>query len=360
LKGDKGRGLLAHVGLLLSSDGKRSPLGVAHLETVVRRQRKGRSKRNSEERESLRWNRGAQAVYEQLPQAICVMDREADIFALIEEMRVRGQDFVIRAAQNRATADGPLWAAVDGAELIATREVELQARAQRSSSKAKTRFPARTVRRAALEIRSRAVVLRSPNSTRDPSAGLNATSLALNLVQVIEPQPPPGETAVEWILLTSLPIGTTAEVEFVVDSYRARWVIEEFFKALKSGCALEKRQLESVHSVQNVLAVSIPIAWLLLSLRNLSRDEPDSPAATLVSPLMLQALRLLYLQRTHKPLPDELTYKQLTWAIAALGGHIKNNGEPGFLVLGRGMADLIQATDLLQAMAIGRQDVINL
>jgi hypothetical protein len=28
-------------------------------------------------------------------------------------------------------------------------------------------------------------------------------------------------------------------------------------------------------------------------------------------------------------------------AIAALGGHIKNNGDPGWLVLGRGLHDLL-------------------
>lgn len=170
-------------------------------------------------------------------------------------------------------------------------------------------------------------------------------------MHIIEPHPPKGEEPIEWKLLTSLPIDTEAELDFIVDTYRARWVIEEFFKALKSGCAIEKRQLESVRSVTNALAISLPIAWLLLRLRNLSRDEPDRPATGLLPPPMLACLRVLYEKRRHKTLPKTPSCKQLAWAIAGLGGHITNNGEPGLLVLGRGLSDLLFATDV--AIALG-------
>jgi IS4 transposase len=47
------------------------------------------------------------------------------------------------------------------------------------------------------------------------------------------------------MLYTSEPIDTAEQLLTIVDQYRSRWVIEEFFKALKTGCAFEKRQLES-------------------------------------------------------------------------------------------------------------------
>src|SRR3954469_21374678 len=59
----------------------------------------------------------------------------------------------------------------------------------------------------------------------------------------VRESPPVGETAIEWMLFTSEPIGTLAEIEAVVAHYPARWIIEEYFKALKTGCAFEKRQL---------------------------------------------------------------------------------------------------------------------
>lgn len=43
-----------------------------------------------------------------------------------------------------------------------------------------------------------------------------------------------------------------------MDAYRARWVIEEFFKALKTGCNFERRQLESFQSLRIALAIFLP------------------------------------------------------------------------------------------------------
>lgn len=357
LKGDKGRGLLAHVGLALSADGKRTALGVLHLETIVRRDsaRSRQAESSEREPESRRWGRGASSVHALLPRAICVMDREGDIFELIEQMSGRGQDFVIRAAQNRNTVQGLLLDMLDAAALVTTRTIQLRERPHRKGAR---RSPARSAHTAQLQIRALSVSLRSPNSARNANALERSDSLRVNMVHVVEPEPPAGEQPLEWVLLTSLPVETVLEVDFVVDSYRARWMIEELFKALKSGCALEKRQLESVRSMTNVLAVSLPIAWLLLALRASSRDQPDRPATTLLSPTMLQALRLLHLKRAGKPLAEQLTVKDVTWAIAGLGGHIKNNGDPGFLVLGRGMADLIKATELLELLGT-EKDVIN-
>jgi hypothetical protein len=347
---EKGRGLLAHVGLAVNP-WTREPLGVLGCETVVRREKKTRSKQahGAADSESLRWHRGVKAVHELLPEAICVMDREADIFSLVAEMKGRNQDFVIRASQNRATPEGRLWDLLDDTELVTTRKLDLPERKPRNRKSARKRHPPRSAHTAILEVRARRVTLRSPASNTGDDSRQNAT-VELNLVHVIERDAPRGDEPVEWVLLTRLPIATPEDVDFIVDAYRARWVIEEFFKALKSGCAIEKRQLESVRSVTNALAVSLPIAWLLLRLRHLSRDTPDAPATKLLSPLMMTCLRVMLLERTRKSLPKRPTCKQLTWAIAALGGHIKNNGEPGLIVLGRGLAKLLAAAEVTAAM----------
>jgi len=80
-------------------------------------------------------------------------------------------------------------------------------------------------------------------------------SLCVNVVYVWEVNAPPGEDPVEWRLITSEPIDTLAQVLRVVDIYRTRWLIEEFFKALKTGCAYEKRQLESLQTLLVALAL---------------------------------------------------------------------------------------------------------
>jgi hypothetical protein len=345
------RGLLAHVGLAVDPN-TREPLGVLHCETVVRhgKTKKRKQARGAADSESLRWNRGVAAVHPLLPEAICVTDREGDIFTLVADMDGRDQDFVIRAAQNRVTPDGPLWELVDDAELVTTRDLDLPERRQHKRKPNRKLHPGRSAHRATLELHARRVTLQTPHATRKRRSHERVQHIEVNLVHIIERDPPAGDEPVEWVLLTSLPISTKRDVDFIVDAYRARWVIEEFFKALKSGCAIEKRQLESVRSITNALAVSLPIAWLLLRLRHLSRDEPERPATKLLSPLMMTCLRVLFVERTRKKLAARPTSRAMTWAIAALGGHIKNNGEPGLIVLGRGLAKLLAATDVAAAL----------
>jgi hypothetical protein len=80
--------------------------------------------------------------------------------------------------------------------------------------------------------------------------------VTLNLVRVQEVNVPEGDEPIEWRLWTSLPIDTAEQICEVVDAYRGRWVVEEFFKALKTGCAFEERQLQSRESLLNALASS--------------------------------------------------------------------------------------------------------
>ena len=72
-----------------------------------------------------------------------------------------------------------------------------------------------------------------------------AERLTVNVVDVFEPQPPLDEEPIAWTLLTSQPIDTVEQQIAIVDIYRARWLIEEFFKAVKTGCDYEAKQLES-------------------------------------------------------------------------------------------------------------------
>jgi hypothetical protein len=136
-------------------------------------------------------------------------------------------------------------------------------------------------------------------------------------------------------------VASPEQVLAVVDAYRGRWVIEEYFKALKSGCAIEKRQLESSAGLQNTLAVFIPIAWRLLQLRTLSRDAAATPAGGLLSPVQLVCLQLALGKRGRPLLPETPTARDVMLGIAGLGGHIKNNGDPGWIVLGRGLDRLL-------------------
>ncbi len=57
---------------------------------------------------------------------------------------------------------------------------------------------------------------------------------------------PEDDVAVEWLLLTSLPIATLDDVRTNIQYYCTRWMIEIFNRVLKSGCRVEKRRFEEV------------------------------------------------------------------------------------------------------------------
>lgn len=138
-------------------------------------------------------------------------------------------------------------------------------------------------------------------------------------------------------MLTSLPIHDDAAILYAVDCYRAGWTIEEYFKALKTGCQFERRQLASAHSLLNALAILAPVAWRLLLLRHLARAEPTAPAADALTEKQLEVLGAV----AKKPLRPRPNAREAMLAVAALGEHLKSNGNPGWLVVGRGMHDLL-------------------
>lgn len=334
-----GQGFFAHFALATSADGLREPLGLLNLETLIRVDEvKPKAERRGQNRgESARWRRSIEAAEEALggvARAIHVMDREADSYAILSSLHEAGRSFVIRSFQDRILCDQEthLRQAAKQAERVLEREVPLSPRPFIKGPKGQ-RHPARRYRLAKLEFAATSVEFpRTSDARSAPSSALR-----VHVIYVTEPDPPEGEPAVEWFLLTDLPVDTPEEIAAAVDCYRGRWIIEEFFKALKTGCQYEKRQLESAHSLLNALAVLSTVAWRLLLLRHLARHAPQRPAADVLTPTQLNVLRAV----TKRRLPDDLNVLDAMWAVAKLGGHLKSNGDPGWLVLGRGMHDLL-------------------
>jgi len=115
-------------------------------------------------------------------------------------------------------------------------------------------------REATLTVRWREVTLRPPNS-RAKDKLPNVTVWA---VWAVETNPPPGVAPVEWLLLTTVPIATTADALERLAWYAARWGIEIWHKVLKSGCRIEETQLETADRLIRCLTLYSVIAWRIL------------------------------------------------------------------------------------------------
>jgi hypothetical protein len=314
------------------------------------------------DREELRWFRTVEKAEQSIGKRqtlLHVMDREAESYETFTRLIDAGYRFIIRTYHNRATLPegvthvtrraAPRMPKISDvlrrAPVLLSFEVPVSAR-KRVVRTNKPR-PAREARMATVECVACTVDIARPTWARihGPS------SLRVNVVRVREAKPPEGCDPIDWQLTTTEPVETATEVEQVIEAYRARWVIEEYFRALKQGCAYEKRQLENVGAILNALAVFVPIAWQLLALRSAARVDADRPASRVLDYLKLELLR----RHPKLKLGAHPTARAAMLAIAQLGGHIPNNGEPGWIVLGRGYERLLTLEEGA-LLALGRCD----
>ena len=149
--------------------------------------------------------------------------------------------------------------AVTQSPLLGTRVVE------------RPRTPKRAARTAVMEVRAVSVLVKPPH------ARAHLPSVTMPVVLVNEVGGPGDGTDVEWLLLTSLPIDTLEHGLLVIDDYVARWLIEVFFRTLKTGGTVEELRLEKRSRVKNCLAFYKIIAARILSLTSLNRVSPNLP-----------------------------------------------------------------------------------
>lgn len=355
-------GYRAHVSLALCVEPNRAsrPLGVLSVQTEFQAnppqprgtKKKPPKRQHSADRAYLRWERGilcSSELLEGCQSVVHVADREADSYALLCKVIEIGDGCVFRIRNDRrARVDDDEcaedeWSSLSeiasGMQGVFQCMVPLSKRGDKGIGRSKS-HPPREARCASLHYSATPVELRRPHylpATLPPT-------LSVWLVRAWEPAPPDGEKPVDWLLLTTEPCETTAEIVRVVDLYRSRWMIEDFFKALKTGCSLESRQLESRHALLNLLALFLPIAVHLLWLRTCARDTPDVPATEVFTPLQLTVLK----HRSHRPVPENPTAMHALWALAGIGGHIANNGWPGWQVLGRAFVKFCDAVTVWQ------------
>jgi hypothetical protein len=257
---------------------------------------------------------------------IFVFDRGGDIFEAIEELQEMGQGFVIRAAVNRrlkveAEERAYLFESVAGEAVVAEQPVRIPAGGGRKE------------RTAVVSLRVGTYHLMPPK-VRDR----RGESRQVNVVQVSEDGPPEGVAPLHWVLLTSEPAGTGEEALQVLDHYCARWKIEEWHKALKTGCRLEQRQLRDWDRLEVLLGIFSVIAWRLLVLRDAARGNQTCPNGEVLTEAQREILR-----KSDPKLPDTDDARAYLRAIAKLGGFLgrRRDGDPGWITLWRGYSRLL-------------------
>lgn len=282
-----------------------------------------------EEKESLRWLTGfreARALAARLPdvQCVCIADSEADIYELFAEPRGAAH-WLVRACQNRALqgSEPHLREQVLTTPVLYQVELLIRGRKAMTAVEERSRRQNREQRQATVEVRAATVTLRPPwRFDRELPA------ITVNVVLVREPNPPADEPAVEWILVTTLPIDTPEHVRTIVEYYCVRWCIEVLFRTLKSGCRIERRRFEHVDRVLPCLALYLIVAWRTLFVCRMGRECPDLDCEAVFEPSEWKAVWMaVHKKKPPKKAPQLSTMVHL---IARMGGYVERpESEPG-------------------------------
>lgn len=348
----KGRGFFLHSALMVDVGPQHQVDGLVAQEVFYRKvssqtKKSKNSQRSKPDRESAVWGRVFDAVGRP-PEGVTykqVCDRGADDIEVMWRAIHNGCGFVIRASHlNRKvmmTADGPQMSLREVLANLpaagATRTVIVPA-----TKNTKQRTATMTLRYGTVWIPLSATLTPWLKEHR-PQGPLSA-----GVVELREENPPAGQKAIRWVLFTDNPLTCEAEANQAVEYYEQRWSIEEFHKALKTGCGIERRQLQKAERLENVVAVSSVVAVRLLQLKTAARETPQRPARELVPTVWIELLQKL----RERPVNLDLTIHAFLREMAGLGGFLgrKGDGEPGWITIWRGFEKLGLMVRALHAM----------
>jgi hypothetical protein len=127
----------------------------------------------------------------------------------------------------------------------------------------------------------------------------------------------------------------------VLGYYEKRWLIEEWHKALKTGCRLESRQLKSKEGLERITGLLSVVAVRLLQLKSAARTDPARPAGQVV-PLHWIGMLIAARKRLKHAAATTMTIGEFYRELAKLGGFLgrKSDGEPGWITIWRGWQKL--------------------
>ena len=333
-------GIPAHVSLAMTESGR--PLGVLGIEADFRVPAGDKAT----DSESERWLRGyglAAELARACPntRVISVADGEANIWGLFAAQATDP----VAGLLVRVRGDRPRQVLVDGQRVDLGQHMASLKRCATVKHQIKARGgkQGRKRRQATLQLRIARVEL-------SPPAGQSPASLPMTAVLITEHRPEASGEPLHWLLLCSEGQALSGWAKRIKRWYEKRWVIEEYFRVLKSGTRIEDRRLNQAEDLRKCLAFDAITAWRVFDLERAARHQPQRAADELMSEVEIKVLyaylRAKGIVRVRSP-PDWVPDMQ-TFAIdlARSVGFIPSKRQPlpGTPKLWQGMSRLMIGT----------------
>ena len=351
-KGGALRGLLLH--MVLAVDARTGGvIGPVDAKVHNRGGGKVRSRRlrKTAQKESQRWIDGTTRAGEILAAANSitgVSDRESDIYEHFAA-RPSNMHLIVRACQNRQIKTqgedqpGLLFCYADGLPEHGRFKAEIPA------------APGRKARVAELAVRFSRVVLCKPQHLRDLPA-----TLALTMVDVRETSKPEDGEPIHWRLLTTHEVTSLDRACRIVELYRLRWIIEEFFHTLKTaGFDIEAADIGNPQVMIKFVTAAAVAAVTVMQLVKARDGTTNQNLAEAFDPADQSILEAVSTQLEGKTARQKNPHPKgslafAAWVMGRLGGWTGYYGKPGPQVMRRGLDDFQR---IKFGSTLGRQNV---
>lgn len=346
ISSNNAQGFFLHASIAVTPD--RLHLGIISQKFWAREKEKpGRSLREYKplvEKESYRWieaYRDACELAENCKdtQVIHITDREGDIFELFTEHESlksngRAADYIVRSNHDRTVypegkTSNSLIGELDGSKKIGEISFDIIKRA------------GKTTRRVCQSVQAISVEIKSRYGADTPNV-----KTTINAVYLKEIDPPEGEKAVIWCLLTSLPISKFEYVKSIIEYYLCRWEIEIFFKTYKSGCKVEEKSLRSANRLYPLFSLLLIVAWRVNFLLQMGRVNPNISCDVFFERSEWKA-GCIAATRNREPPSNPPSMGEMIRYIGKLGGHLgrKKDPDPGVKAMWIGVCKLTNYAD---------------
>jgi hypothetical protein len=288
-----------------------------------------------EDRESARWLSTAAQAEEVLAQArmiTVINDREGDIYAHWARTPHDQVHLLSRVMHDHALVSGKtLRQEVMRTPYCAKAVLALPKRLDRPA------------REAHLRLRFGTAMLKRPGKT---GAGDLPASVELRFVEVVELHPPKGAEPVHWLLLTTHALASVADAWQIVAWYKQRWIIEQFFRSMKTqGLRIEDSQLETADALMKLVAIAAKAAAIVIALVQARNGNEELAAGIAFSAEEIDVLdainKSLYGATKLQSNPHrQRTLAWAAWIIARLGGWTgyASHRPPGPITFHHGLA----------------------
>jgi len=216
------------------------------------------------------WRGSLRAIEQSIPDSVSVItvgDRESNVHAMFAEPRPAHSHLLVRAFGERRLRgdDNTFVDELADAPLVAEETLSLKYHAFRKPRPARLRMQAK-----------QAVL-------QPPALHARGGPIELTALRVTEVDVPKSQKAVNWLLLTDLPLSSPDDAVRLVGYYNERWLVHRYNYILRSGCREAQCEAMDAEMLCQQIAAFGVMAWRVLCLEHPAYRDSRGPCTDAIS-----------------------------------------------------------------------------